>query len=260
MRAVSCRPTTPGPAAAPGGTSPGGRGSARAGRPAPQPAPPVARLLRQRRQVWCISASAASAFAFWHAASCMLLLLRPAQPNQPYAGIAVLQTLLRVAPCTPCRVSLPKGLLLDSLVCRCPLQPVYVGLARALEQCRSIHIIGRAIRLLLHVRQAQRHGSRQRGRASCKHVFLAGARVYLGCRHPAFRTMADPSLPSSPIACRLTPVQGRRMRQRGRWSALSAAGMRGCSACCWRRLRGAWQSSRASAQRLQLSGRQQYTA
>ena len=57
----------------------------------------------------------------------------------------------------PCRVCLPKGLQLDSLVCRCPLQPVYVGLARALEQCRSIlwlYPLGQSAR---PGRQAVRH-------------------------------------------------------------------------------------------------------
>ncbi len=49
------------------------------------------------------------------------------------------------------RVSLPRGLLLDSLTVSCPGQPVFLGLGRALAQCRRVHVTGRSLRLLLQV-------------------------------------------------------------------------------------------------------------
>ncbi|KAL4422735.1 hypothetical protein ABPG75_008932 [Micractinium tetrahymenae] len=49
------------------------------------------------------------------------------------------------------RVSLPRGLLLDSLAVHCPGQPVFLGLGRALAQCRRVRATGRSLRLLLQV-------------------------------------------------------------------------------------------------------------
>lgn len=51
-----------------------------------------------------------------------------------------------------CRIALPPHLQLDSLTCRCPDQTVLLGLDRAMAQCKSIHIAGQRIHMLLHVR------------------------------------------------------------------------------------------------------------
>lgn len=53
------------------------------------------------------------------------------------------------------RVSLPPGLLLDSLTVHCPGQPVFLGLGRALAQCRCVLAAGCSLRLLLQVRPAR---------------------------------------------------------------------------------------------------------
>lgn len=46
---------------------------------------------------------------------------------------------------------LPRGLLLESLDVRCPSQGVFLGLDRAMQQCRRVRVAGAALHLLLHV-------------------------------------------------------------------------------------------------------------
>ncbi len=57
---------------------------------------------------------------------------------------------LRHPPCR--RLLLPEHVRLDSLMCCCPGQPVFFGLSRALSVCRSIHVCGATVHMLLSVR------------------------------------------------------------------------------------------------------------
>ncbi|KAI7845798.1 hypothetical protein COHA_000710 [Chlorella ohadii] len=50
------------------------------------------------------------------------------------------------------RLLLPEHVRLDSLMCCCPGQPVFFGLSRALSVCRSIHVCGATVHMLLSVR------------------------------------------------------------------------------------------------------------
>jgi hypothetical protein len=56
------------------------------------------------------------------------------------------------------RVSLPRHLQLEALTVCCPGQPVFLGLDRALAQCRSIHVTAAKIHLLLRVSPARGKG------------------------------------------------------------------------------------------------------
>jgi hypothetical protein len=55
-------------------------------------------------------------------------------------------------------VSLPRHLQLEALTVCCPGQPVFLGLDRALAQCRSIHVTAAKIHLLLRVSPARGKG------------------------------------------------------------------------------------------------------
>lgn len=120
------------------------------------------------------------------------------------------------------RVSLPRGLLLDSLAVICPGQPVFLGLGRALAQCRCVRVTGCRLRLLLQVRPgwvfywlspAQRSAPRH-APASVRHhlsaVLLApnpqqhDSTRYAGAPRSARRCSASPRC----ISSRQSPLLG----------------------------------------------------
>lgn len=157
------------------------------------------------------------------------------------------------------RVSVPQQLRrLESLACHCPHQRVFLGLGRALEQCRSIRATGSAVHLLLQA--SLRSLCSLRGGCARPRAGRSCLLPVLRCHRAA--SMRSSCRPCFPLVCFALPTNlptkslrpnARWMTQpswqpnrRRRWSRLSSS-TRVPSACCWRRQRGSWRCGCAPA-------------